>query len=166
VVGLEERCPMLSELHQKWLISRQINLETATRMGIYSVSRDLGGDLVSDKDGDILAFPFIKDGEIVGHKYRGPNKAFWQEANGRKQFYNLDALSNPDVLDGSVALVIVEGELDALAVASAGYPHVVSVPDGAPPPRDGNGNLIAVPQSTFDIDPDRDTKFSYLKALR
>jgi len=155
---------MLSNLHQKWLTSRQINLETATHMGIYSVSRGLDGELSSDPDGDILAFPFVKDGEIVGHKYRGPNKTFWQEANGRKQFYNLDALSHPDVLDGSMALVIVEGELDALAVASSGYPHVVSVPDGAPPPRDGNGNLIAVPQSTFDIDPERDTKFSYLKA--
>lgn len=164
MVGREERCPMLSELHQKWLTSRQINLEIAIRMGIYSVSRDLGGDLVSDKDGDILAFPFVKDGEIVGHKYRGPNKTFWQEANGRKQFYNLEAVSRPEVLDGSMALVIVEGELDALAVASAGYPHVVSVPDGAPPPRDGNGALIFVPSGTEDIDPTRDTKFSYLQA--
>lgn len=133
-------------------------------MGIYSVKREQDGRLFSSLDGDILAMPFIKDGEIVGHKYRGPRKTFWQQANGRKQFYNVDVLAEPKLHDGSAALVIVEGELDALAVASAGYPYVVSVPDGAPPPRDADGNLIAVPTGTSDIDPEHDTKYSFIIA--
>ena len=155
---------MLSELHQKWLTKRGINTEIAIHMGIYSVRRESDGRLISDTEGDIIAFPFIKDGEIVGHKYRGPHKTFWQQANGRKQFFNVDVLRDPNLIDGTSALVIVEGELDALAVASAGYPYVVSVPDGAPPPRDGNGNLIVVPTGTEDIIPDADGKFGYVTA--
>ena len=153
---------MLSELHQKWLEKRGINVNIAIHMGTYSGKRGQDGQVVSHPEGEILCFPFIKDGEIVGHKYRGPHKTFWQEANGRKQFYNIDVLQDPQLHDGSVALVITEGELDALAVATAGYPYVVSVPDGAPPPRDHAGRLITVPQTTWDITPDNDTKYTYI----
>jgi twinkle protein len=155
---------MLSELHQKWLEKRGININAAIRMGIYSGKRDQDGRVNSDPNGDIIAFPFIKDGEIVGHKYRGPHKTFWQQANGRKQFWNVDVLEDPALHDGSQALVITEGEMDALAVLSAGYPWVVSVPDGAPPPRDGDGNLIMVPSGTEDIVPNADGKFGYVTA--
>jgi len=164
VVGQVEKCPMLSELHKKWLTKRGINVEVAIRMGTYSVRRDPNGQLVSDPEGDVIAFPFVKDGEIVGHKYRGPHKTFWQQANGRKQFYNVDILEESALHDGSMALVITEGELDALAVATSGYPYVVSVPDGAPPPRDAEGRLIVVPRTTDDIIPDADTKFGYITA--
>ena len=133
-------------------------------MGIYSVKRGKDGQLVSSMDGDILAMPFIKDGEIVGHKYRGPKKTFWQQPNGRKQFWNVDVLQDPQLHDGTRALVITEGEMDTLATISAGHPWTISVPDGAPPARDGNGNLILVPKGTDDIIPDADTKYNYISA--
>jgi twinkle protein len=156
---------MLSPLHQGWLEKRGINLDHAIHMGLYSSKRGPDGQVNSDcEKGDILVFPFVRHGEIVGKKFRGPHKKFWQEPDGRKQFFNADILEDPALWDGSKALVITEGELDALAVASAGYPWVVSVPDGAPPPRDADGNLIAVPEGTEDIDPETDTKFSYLLA--
>lgn len=155
---------MLSELHQKWLTNRGINLESAIHMGLYSGKRDQDGRVISDPSGYVLCFPFVKDGEIVGHKYRGANKTFWQQADGRKQFWNVDILDDPELHDGNRALVITEGEMDALAVISAGYPWVVSVPDGAPPPRDGDGNLIVVPTGTEDIIPDADGKFGYIGA--
>ena len=155
---------MLSELHQKWLEKRGININTAIHMGTYSGRRGPDGQVVSHPEGDVLCFPFIKDGEIVGHKYRGPQKSFWQQANGRKQFYNADILTDPALHNGSVSLIITEGELDALAVATAGHPYVVSVPDGAPPPRDANGRTINVPRTTDDIIPSADTKFGYISA--
>jgi twinkle protein len=40
----------------------------------------------------------------------------------------------PALEEGTHALVITEGELDALAAICSGYRFVVSVPDGAPPP--------------------------------
>ena len=36
----------------------------------------------------------------VGRKYRGPNKKFWQDADGRKQFFNLDILNDPALING------------------------------------------------------------------
>lgn len=151
---------MLSQLHQTWLEKRAINLDAAIHMGIYSGKRGPDGQVVSDTNGDILCFPYVKDGEIVGHKYRGAGKKFWQQENGRKQFYNVDILEDPQLHDGSRALVIVEGEMDALSVLSSGYPWVVSVPDGAPPPRVDSGNG----ESADEIDARTDTKFGFLTA--
>jgi len=155
---------MLSDLHRRWLEKRAIDLNAAQHMGIYSAKRGQDGAVTFHEEGDILVFPFTKDGEIVGHKYRGANKRFWQQEGGRKQFFNVDVLEDPSLHDGLQSLVIVEGEMDALAVLSAGYPWVVSVPDGAPPPRDGDGKLIEVPKGTDDIDPETDTKYGFLTA--
>ena len=155
---------MLSELHQKWLESRKIDLNQAIHMDICSARRGEDGRVIPDDKGDILCMPYRRDGEEVAVKYRGPSKKFWQKENGLKQFFNRDILLDPVLYDGTHHLCIVEGEMDALAVMSAGYPWVVSVPDGAPPPRDGDGQLIRVPDGTADINPETDTKFSYLLA--
>jgi twinkle protein len=156
---------MLSELHEKFLTKRGIHLETAKAMGVYSAERGRDGQsCIETNTGNILVFPFIKDGVEVGAKYRGANKVFWQKKDGRKQFFNVDVISDPALVEGKADLVIVEGEMDALSIASIGYPFVVSVPDGAPPPRDKDGKLIDVPQTAHDIDPESDTKFSFLLA--
>ncbi|MFA4974578.1 MAG: DnaB-like helicase C-terminal domain-containing protein, partial [bacterium] len=42
------------------------------------------------------------------------------------------------------------------------YAYAVSVPDGAPPARDGFGNLIDVPEGVDDIDPANDEKYRYI----
>lgn len=150
----------ISQKHLDWLESRKIDVEIATRMGLWSGRRGPNG-VEPDENGQILVFPFARKGETVGEKYRGPQKKFWQRPGAtKKTFFNADILD-----DGALAsnpLVIVEGEMDSLAVQSAGYPWVVSVPDGAPPPRDGKGNLVLVPETTEEIDPENDDKFSYL----
>ena len=161
VSGLGESCQMLSWLHVKWLDSRKIDLERATAIGVYSGRREQDG-VHQDPEGDVLVFSYLREGVEVGAKYRGPNKTFWQKAGAIKQFYNRDILTDPSLTSGSEPLLIVEGEMDTLAVLSAGYPFVISVPDGAPPPRDGTGKLIAVPDGTDDIDPQHDTKFAFL----
>jgi twinkle protein len=43
---------------------------------------------------------------------------------------------------------------------------VVSVPDGAPPARDGQGNIIAVPADDEDVDPANDEKYRYVLNCR
>jgi twinkle protein len=152
---------MLSELHQRWLEKRQISLEAAVNIGVCSGRREPDG-VVPDPEGDILVFPYVRDGVEVGAKYRGPNKTFWQKTGGLKQFYNQAILKDPALQNPDNPLLIVEGEMDLLAVLTANYPFVVSVPEGAPPARDANGNLINVPEHTDDIDPEHDTKFSFL----
>lgn len=72
------------------------------------------------------AFPYYRNGKLVNIKYRGPNKTFWQVKGAEKILYGLDDIVNQDWI------IIVEGELDKLALEEAGFQNVVSVPDGAP----------------------------------
>jgi len=93
-----------------------------------------------------IAFPYMRNGELVNVKYRGPNKLFWQEKGAEKILYGLD-----DIREGG-DVIIVEGEMDKLALEEAGFTRVVSVPDGAPPNvKDGS-----LPP------PGSDTKYEYL----
>ena len=152
---------MISARHLEWLESRHISVELATSMGIYSGKRGSTG-VEADPDGSILVFPYLEGGEEKNAKYRAPGKRFWQKAGGKKLLWNRDVLDDPSLQDGTHSLVITEGEMDALAVISAGYPFVVSVPDGAPPARDAQGRLIEVPENTYGLDPDNDDKFEYI----
>lgn len=77
---------------------------------------------------ETLCFPFIKNGDVVNIKYRGPGKSFKQSANAEKTFYKYDDIDDK-------CTIIVEGELDALALEVAGHKNAISVPDGAPSPK-------------------------------
>ena len=140
----------------KWFRSRGINPANVAHMGIYSGRRQQSGDsfeVVPDVSGEVIAFPYRRKGAIQNHKYREANKRFYQQPGGKKLFWNADVLDEPALHEGRAALVITEGELDALSLLEAGYPYVVSVPDGAPPPA----------ESTEDIpDPEFDDKYRYI----
>ncbi len=114
---------MISELHTRWLEKRGISDETAVRFGIST-------------EGEALKFPFLEHGKEVGAKFRGANKKFWQQAGGKRTFWNADALDDPALEQGAMPLVITEGEIDALTAIECGFPLTVSVPDGAPPASD------------------------------
>lgn len=109
--------PQISEFFER----RGIDPETATRLGITSEKR--GG-------GTVIVFPVVENGETVNNKYRGRGKRFTQDPDARKTFWNSDAIELAKQQDRP--LVITEGEMDALSAIEAGYPFVVSVPDGAP----------------------------------
>jgi twinkle protein len=80
------------------------------------------------KNNEIM-FPYFKDGEIVNIKYRTLNKEYRQEKDAEKVFYGLDDIKGEDTI------IIVEGEIDKLALEVAGFKNVISVPDGAPSPE-------------------------------
>lgn len=145
---------------------RQISGETLIKSGVYSARRAAHGaedrTPIPDPNGNIVAFPFIDGGREIGAKYRTTDKRFWQKPGVRKTFFNADILDDPSLHDGTNALVITEGEIDALSLIEAGYPFVVSVPDGAPPARDKDGKLIEVPKTTAGIDPEHDEKYSFI----
>ena len=133
----------LTPLHARFLEGRKIDPETATRYGVGSTMRS---DI-----GEAIAFAFIEGGKVVNHKYRGKGKAFRQDKDAVKCFWNHDAILDPALRDGSQRLIITEGEMDALSAIECGYPLTVSVPDGAP--------AIAKDDP---IDPDTDLKFSFV----
>jgi twinkle protein len=133
----------ISDKHLQWLESRGISPDLAVRFGLFTA------------DG-ALVFPFLEAGEQVAAKFRGPNKKFWQQAGGKRTFWNADALDDPGLADGSLPLVVTEGEIDALTAIECGFPLTVSVPDGAPPPAaEGEGREIG-PEG------DREGKFQFM----
>lgn len=73
-----------------------------------------------------IAFPYLRDGEVVNVKYRDYEKNFRLEAGAERLLYNL-----PAVIDQKT-IIITEGEMDVLALSEAGFDYVCSVPDGAP----------------------------------
>ena len=126
-----------------WLVSRGISLEVAERNGVAAqrVFSPAAGEHVN-----ALVFPYMRDGELVNIKYRGSDKSFWQIKGAEKIMFGLDDIA------GSSEIVIVEGEMDKLALEQAGIKNVVSVPDGAPG-KVRDGDLPA---------PEEDRKFEYL----
>lgn len=129
---------------------RKINPETAARYSVYTASVPAEGGVVRpDANGNVIAFPYVDHGVTVAEKYRAPGKRFWQREGGKRTFWNADVMDDPALHDGRQALVITEGEIDALSVIDAGYPFAVSVPDGAPPVPQGKepGDLDPVDPS-------------------
>lgn len=122
-------------------IKRRIPIDVSSRYGV----KEMNGK---------LTFEFIKNGELRYNKHRiekpGGGKSFFRDNNGVEScFWNADCLLDEPGKDD--VLIITEGEIDALSVLTAGYPFVVSCPDGAPS-RPGEG----------DIDPSTDNKFKFL----
>ncbi|GAA0148418.1 DNA helicase [Lithospermum erythrorhizon] len=109
--------PLCNELVD-YFAERMISRETLRRNSV--MQRRYGEQIV-------IAFAYRKDGVLVNCKYRDITKRFWQESNVEKVFYGLDDIK------GENDIIIVEGEMDKLAMEEAGFRNCVSVPDGAPP---------------------------------
>ncbi|CAK0787500.1 hypothetical protein CVIRNUC_010720 [Coccomyxa viridis] len=124
----------LSQRTQDFFAARGISPSTLQRNGVRETPQ-----------GDI-AFLYFRDGEVINIKYRSLDKRFWQVPGAEKILYGLD-----DVRD-SGEVIVVEGEMDKLALEEAGITNVVSVPDGAPRQVKEGG----LPP------PEEDTKYLYL----
>lgn len=77
-----------------------------------------------------IAFPYLRGGETINCKYRDKDKNFRMATGAERLLYGYDDIAS--------TTVIVEGELDKLAVNVAGLTACVSVPDGAPAPNTKN----------------------------
>ncbi|XP_020230809.1 twinkle homolog protein, chloroplastic/mitochondrial isoform X2 [Cajanus cajan] len=130
---LEPLCNELLAYFSERLISKETLERNAVRQRTYH-------------DQIVIAFTYRRNGALVSCKYRDINKKFWQEENTEKIFYGLD-----DIV-GQSDIIIVEGEMDKLAMEEAGFFNCVSVPDGAPP----SVSSKELPS------PDQDKKYQYL----
>jgi twinkle protein len=141
---------------ENFLGGRGISGEVGARFEIYTASKNPAGVLVPDPDGKIIVYPFLEHDHVVNEKFRLPPKTFWQTPGGRRTFWNSDALDDPGLHSGHMALVITEGIEDALAAIESGYPLTVSVPDGAPTPGS------KVDDDKLDPKAERSGKFEFL----
>lgn len=128
--------PLCTEL-LNYFAERNISAETLRRNSV--MQRRRGNQVV-------IAFPYRRKGVLVNCKYRDAFKNFSQEKDAEKIFYGLDDI------EGSSDIIIVEGEMDKLAMEEAGFRNCVSIPDGAP-----------ASVSKKELPPeDQDTKYQYL----
>lgn len=120
---------MISQAHMDILADRALDIELVDRLGFESVPR---------AGGEALVIPFHRDGKVVRRKYRrfdvtdGDGPKWTQDKGGAKAAFNEDCLRDESLL--GQALIITEGELDAVSAIQAGLLRTISVPDGAPPP--------------------------------
>jgi twinkle protein len=79
---------------------------------------------------DTIQFPFYRGEELVNVKYRGPDKSFKLVKDAAPVLFGLN--------DMAETTIIVEGEIDKLALSESGLQNCVSVPNGAPSPGSKN----------------------------
>lgn len=134
----------IHEKHKGWLEARGLDPALAEKLGITTTS---------DSGGYWLAVPYLENGQVVNHKYRrAQEKVHRMDGGAPLTFWNHDVLLSEQVRSGQSAVVITEGEWDALAAIQCGFQHAISVPNGSPKePTRG------------DIDPENDAdRFRYI----
>lgn len=112
----------LSDKAVKWFTGRMISQKTLVKMRVYSDREFMpqhGAEV------DVICFPFFFQDKLINIKFRGPQKSFKMNAGSELLFYNQDSLLNFE------EIIIVEGEMDALAFIECGFDNVISVPNGA-----------------------------------
>ena len=112
----------LSDSVVKWFSERLISQRTLLELNI---TESIEWMPQTSKKVKTINFNYFRFGELVNIKYRDREKNFKLYKDAEKIFYNIDA-----VID-SKEIVIVEGEMDVLALVECGIKNVISVPNGA-----------------------------------
>ena len=111
------------------LEARGISRATVDALGIFNTVQWFPQ---TKQEEPCIAFPYVRHGEVVNHKYRTTAKDFRQDKDALPTLYNVDAAAGADTV------IFAEGEMDVATFVEAGFPAVVSLPVGAPPvPKDG-----------------------------
>jgi twinkle protein len=76
-------------------------------------------------DRNTIQFNYFRDAELINVKYRDGAKNFKLTSGAELIFYNLDCIKY------SEAVIITEGEIDALSYIECGLHHTVSMPNGS-----------------------------------
>jgi twinkle protein len=121
--------PYLTDDAAAWFLKRGISPAVAADWGVTG-------------DKGVVHFPYERNGKLVNVKHRAITgaKKNWMEDGCELVFWGLDRCS------GSAQICVVEGEPDALALATAGIDRVMSVPNGGTP---GKMDYVASAESIF-----------------
>ena len=106
----------------EWFASRGISRSTLYELGVTD------GDEFMPQTGKLehtIQFNYFVGDQLVNVKYRDGRKNFKLFKGAEKVFYNINSIV------GYEYCVIVEGEMDVLALHEAGVTNAVSVPNGA-----------------------------------
>ena len=107
---------------EDWFKARGISKQTLDDL---KVSEGTEWMPQTGKTENVIKFNYFIGGELTNVKYRDGRKNFKLFKGAEKVFYNIDSTI------GYEYCVIVEGEMDVLALHEAGIENVISVPNGA-----------------------------------
>ena len=107
---------------EEWFKARGISKQTLTDLKIGEGSEWMPQ---TSKDENTIQFNYYMGDQLINIKYRDGRKNFKLYKGAEKVFYNINSVVGHDWC------VIVEGEMDVLALHEAGIPNAISVPNGA-----------------------------------
>ena len=106
----------------EWFKKRGISASTLDDLKV-SVDKEYMPQ--TGKPENTIQFNYYVGGQLTNVKYRDARKNFKLYKGAEKVFYNIDSIVGHDTC------VIVEGEMDVLALHEAGITNAISVPNGA-----------------------------------
>ena len=107
---------------EDWFKTRGISKQTLTDLKVSEGSEWMPQTQQAE---NVIKFNYFMGNELLNVKYRDGRKNFKLFKGAEKVFYNIDSIV------GHNYCVIVEGEMDVLALHEAGVTNAVSVPNGA-----------------------------------
>ena len=107
---------------EEWFNTRGISKQTLSDLKITEGPEWMPQ---TGKTENVIKFNYFMGGELTNVKYRDGRKNFKLFKGAEKVFYNIDSIV------GYEYCVIVEGEMDVLALHEAGITNAISVPNGA-----------------------------------
>ena len=107
---------------EEWFKTRGISQETLADLKIGEGPEYMPQ---TGKTENVIKFNYFMGGELTNVKYRDGRKNFKLYKGAEKVFYNIDSIV------GFEYCIIVEGEMDVLALYEAGITNAISVPNGA-----------------------------------
>jgi twinkle protein len=112
----------ISEPIIKWFEARGISKET-----LYELQITEGKEFMpqTSKTENAIHFNYFIGDQLINIKYRDARKNFKLYKGAEKIFYNINSIV------GFEYCIIVEGEMDVLALHEAGITNAISVPNGA-----------------------------------
>jgi twinkle protein len=105
-----------------WFATRSITKETLDALKVSSGPEYMPQ---TGKTENVIKFNYFMGDQLINIKYRDGRKNFKLFKGAEKVFYNINSIVGYD------NCIIVEGEMDVLALHEAGITNVISVPNGA-----------------------------------
>ena len=107
---------------EDWFVTRGISKQTLQDLRVSEGSEFMPQ---TGKSENTIQFNYFMGDQLINVKYRDGRKNFKLYKGAEKVFYNINSIVGYD------ECIIVEGEMDVLAMHEAGIKNVVSVPNGA-----------------------------------
>ena len=107
---------------EEWFKTRGISRKTLHELRVTEGSEYMPQ---TGKADNVIKFNYFIGDDLINVKYRDGRKNFKLYKGAEKVFYNIDSIV------GYEYCILVEGEMDVLALHEAGISNVISVPNGA-----------------------------------